>query len=71
MCHAASWIISGVKAGHGPVWKKWCVSKVGLLTFCVSVCEKALLTGQRKFCSVKSPFLTGRKIEKSPQLILA
>ncbi|CAH3186341.1 unnamed protein product [Porites evermanni] len=23
MCHAASWIISGVKAGHGPVWKKW------------------------------------------------
>jgi len=23
LCHAASWIISGVKAGHGPVWKKW------------------------------------------------
>lgn len=23
MCHAAAWLISGVKAGHGPVWKKW------------------------------------------------
>lgn len=23
MCHAAAWLISGVKAGHGTVWKKW------------------------------------------------
>ncbi|XP_020609888.1 acidic repeat-containing protein-like isoform X2 [Orbicella faveolata] len=23
MCHAAAWMISGVKAGHGAVWKKW------------------------------------------------
>ena len=23
MCHAASWIISGYKDGHGPIWKNW------------------------------------------------
>ncbi|KAK4310369.1 hypothetical protein Pmani_018062 [Petrolisthes manimaculis] len=23
LCHAASWIISGYKAGHGPLWKAW------------------------------------------------
>lgn len=23
MCHAAAWLVSGVQAGHGAVWKKW------------------------------------------------
>ncbi|MCL4119595.1 UNVERIFIED_CONTAM: hypothetical protein GTU68_028040, partial [Idotea baltica] len=23
LCHAASWIISGYKDGHGPLWKSW------------------------------------------------
>ena len=23
MCHAAAWVISGIKAGHGPIWKSW------------------------------------------------
>ena len=23
MCHAASWIISGYRDGHGPIWKNW------------------------------------------------
>ncbi|XP_064083243.1 uncharacterized protein LOC135199276 [Macrobrachium nipponense] len=23
MCHAAAWIISGYKDGHGPLWKSW------------------------------------------------
>ena len=23
MCHAATWIINGVKEGHGPIWKGW------------------------------------------------
>lgn len=23
MCHAAAWLISGCKGGHGPVWKSW------------------------------------------------
>ena len=23
MCHAASWVISGYKDGHGPIWKNW------------------------------------------------
>ncbi|XP_068718282.1 germ cell nuclear acidic protein-like [Montipora capricornis] len=23
MCHAATWIIDGIKAGHGSVWKRW------------------------------------------------
>ena len=27
MCHIAAWFISGCKAGHGPLWKKW-VNKV-------------------------------------------
>ena len=57
MCHAASWIISGVKAGHGPVWKKWWVSNVGFdinfLCKCVwkSTVDrtKKLLLGQVSF----------------------
>ena len=23
MCHAASWIVSGYRDGHGPIWKAW------------------------------------------------
>ena len=23
MCHAAAWLISGYKDGHGPIWKNW------------------------------------------------
>ena len=23
MCHAASWVISGYRDGHGPLWKHW------------------------------------------------
>ncbi|XP_046854411.1 HMG box-containing protein C19G7.04-like [Xenia sp. Carnegie-2017] len=23
LCHAAAWLIDGVKAGHGPQWKRW------------------------------------------------
>ena len=23
MCHAASWIISGYRDGHGPLWRTW------------------------------------------------
>ncbi len=23
MCHAASWVITGYKDGHGPIWKDW------------------------------------------------
>eukprot|EP00095_Tigriopus_kingsejongensis_P002102 snap_masked-scaffold244_size240795-processed-gene-1.17 protein:Tk02102 transcript:snap_masked-scaffold244_size240795-processed-gene-1.17-mRNA-1 annotation:"conserved hypothetical protein" len=23
MCHAASWVISGYRDGHGPIWKDW------------------------------------------------
>ena len=23
LCHAAAWMINGVQAGHGPVWKNW------------------------------------------------
>ena len=23
LCHAAAWVISGIKAGHGSVWKRW------------------------------------------------
>ena len=25
LCHAATWLIDGVKAGHGPHWKRWWV----------------------------------------------
>ncbi|RXG71167.1 Acidic repeat-containing protein [Armadillidium vulgare] len=25
LCHAAAWIISGYKDGHGPIWKSWWV----------------------------------------------
>ncbi|KAB7500296.1 Acidic repeat-containing protein, partial [Armadillidium nasatum] len=28
LCHAAAWIISGYKDGHGPIWKSW-ASKAG------------------------------------------
>ncbi|XP_045488206.1 uncharacterized protein LOC110999599 isoform X2 [Pieris rapae] len=32
MCHAATWILDGeLKAGHGPLWVKWC--KVALRVF--------------------------------------
>ena len=23
LCHAATWLIDGIKAGHGPHWKRW------------------------------------------------
>merc|ERR1719490_326479 len=23
MCHAASWILSGYRDGHGPLWRRW------------------------------------------------
>eukprot|EP00794_Sanderia_malayensis_P007599 gene7599-8439_t len=23
LCHAAAWVINGVKCGHGPIWKHW------------------------------------------------
>ncbi|XP_071534384.1 uncharacterized protein [Panulirus ornatus] len=28
LCHAAAWIISGYKAGHGPLWKAWAAKAI-------------------------------------------
>ena len=67
MCHAASWIISGVKAGHGPVWKKWWVSKVDLLTFCVKVCvNKHGWPAKESFARSSPLFWPDEKLEKVP-----
>ncbi len=40
LCHAATWIIDGVKrAGHGPIWKAWLVNKL-LINKLIIICDR-------------------------------
>ena len=32
LCHAAAWIVSGYKGGHGPTWKAWLVTNLLKIT---------------------------------------
>ena len=62
MCHAATWIINGVKEGHGPIWKGW-AQKAGQLYPSlppITRCHSYSIDTKFKYKCVNCYYIVGR-----------
>ncbi|KAA0190888.1 hypothetical protein HAZT_HAZT002562 [Hyalella azteca] len=62
LCHAAAWLVSGYKSGHGPVWQDWVSRATGVFPELPSIgrCHNYEIACKYQYKCIKCGFSIGR-----------